>query len=169
MTRTTVIDRFSGSYAFLSNFAPSVVQYDGVEYRTTEHAFQAAKTENEKAREDIRNAATPGQAKRLGRLCVLRDGWNEMRVEVMRALLKQKFGLHSGCVMAFDGTCHECRCGVDIQDREPYKSALLATGDAQLIEGNTWNDTFWGVCRGEGENHLGKLLMNIRDALKRRS
>lgn len=42
---------------------------------------------------------------------------------------------------------------------------LLATGDAQLVEGNTWGDTFWGVCDGVGENHLGRLHMWIRSML----
>ena len=43
---------------------------------------------------------------------------------------------------------------------------LLGTKDEELIEGNDWDDTFWGVCNGVGENHLGKTLMKIRDELK---
>ncbi len=45
---------------------------------------------------------------------------------------------------------------------------LVSTGSAQLIEGNTWGDTFWGVDRqtGEGDNNLGKLLMKIRGELR---
>jgi hypothetical protein len=39
---------------------------------------------------------------------------------------------------------------------------LLATGDMELIEDNDWDDTYWGVCNGAGENNLGKLLMKIR-------
>lgn len=42
----------------------------------------------------------------------------------------------------------------------------MLTGDAELIEGNNWGDTFWGVCNGRGENMLGKLLMEIRDYLR---
>ncbi len=42
------------------------------------------------------------------------------------------------------------------------RTALEATGEATLIEGNTWNDTFWGVCRGKGQNNLGKILEAIR-------
>jgi hypothetical protein len=42
------------------------------------------------------------------------------------------------------------------------RARLLETGDRDLIEENTWNDRFWGVCRGHGGNHLGKLLMAIR-------
>lgn len=40
--------------------------------------------------------------------------------------------------------------------------AHLATGDAILIEGNTWGDRFWGVCEGFGQNHLGHVLMRVR-------
>ena len=43
---------------------------------------------------------------------------------------------------------------------------LLNTGDAKLIEGNTWNDRYWGVCAGIGQNKLGKILMKVRDNLK---
>lgn len=39
---------------------------------------------------------------------------------------------------------------------------LMATGERPLIEGNKWHDTFWGVCNGKGENHLGKIQMEIR-------
>lgn len=50
-------------------------------------------------------------------------------------------------------------------ENETLKNMLLATGDAELKEGNTWNDTFWGIDQktGSGENHLGKILMKIRD------
>ena len=41
----------------------------------------------------------------------------------------------------------------------------MQTEDAELVEDNWWGDKFWGVCNGEGENHLGKLLMKIRDEL----
>lgn len=46
------------------------------------------------------------------------------------------------------------------------REALLATGDAVLVEGNWWGDTFFGVCRGEGENWLGRMLMQVREELK---
>jgi predicted NAD-dependent protein-ADP-ribosyltransferase YbiA (DUF1768 family) len=45
------------------------------------------------------------------------------------------------------------------------RAKLKETNDAELVEGNWWGDRFWGVCRGEGENHLGKLLMKIRAEL----
>ena len=45
------------------------------------------------------------------------------------------------------------------------KQKLLETGNQELIEGNTWNDTFWGVCNGQGQNWLGKILMLVRSEL----
>ena len=46
---------------------------------------------------------------------------------------------------------------------------LIATGDAELIEGNIWRDTYWGVCNGVGKNRLGELLMQLRNELRQES
>lgn len=43
------------------------------------------------------------------------------------------------------------------------KLQLLQTSNVKLIEGNEWKDRFWGMYRGQNENHLGKILMKIRD------
>ncbi len=139
----TVIDSFSGEHRFLSNFFPCDMDVAGVRYPTLEHAFQAEKTTVSAEREIVRAAKTPGQAKALGRRVTLREGWNEMRVDVMRELLRIKFS------------------------SKVLRAELLATGDAKLVEGNHWNDRFWGVCKGKGENWLGKLLMELREELRR--
>lgn len=143
MARKRVIDSFSGQYSYLSNFYPTPVDYEGVTYPSSEHAFQAAKTEDSRTRRIIASAASPGMAKAIGRTVRLRKGWDDMRIEVMRGILHDKF-----------------------DRREALRFALLDTGDAKLVEGNTWGDTFWGVCNGEGENHLGKLLMQLREELR---
>jgi ribA/ribD-fused uncharacterized protein len=119
-----VIDAFTGPYFFLSNFAESPVDFEGAVYPTVEHAFAAAKTLDRTERELIRLAERPGEAKRLGRQVALRPGWDDLRVEVMRGLLARKFAP-----------------GTDLAAR------LLATGDAQLVEGNTWG-TASGACVG---------------------
>jgi ribA/ribD-fused uncharacterized protein len=137
------IDSFVGEYRFLSNFAPSVIEVDGFEYPTVEHAFQSLKTENPTEREIVRSARTPGQAKKLGRRVTLRPDWDTARIGVMKMLLEKKFA------------------------NKVLRAELLATGDAELVEGNYWNDTFWGVCRGRGENNLGKLLMQVRSSIKK--
>jgi ribA/ribD-fused uncharacterized protein len=138
---------FRGRWEFLSNFYPSEVKLKGKTYPTVEHAFQAAKTLDEADRERIRLAETAGQAKAMGRKVALRSGWavgnNGIRVQVMRALLKQKFAP-----------------GTELAQK------LLDTEDREIVEGNTWNDTFWGVCNGKGKNRLGELLMAIREELR---
>lgn len=139
---TEKISEFQGEYRFLSNFYPAEVELDGVTYPTVEHAFQAAKVFSPELRENIRNAPRPGLAKRMGRKHPLRADWEQVKLSIMEQLVRQKFS------------------------KEPLRSRLLATGSAELIEGNYWNDTFWGVCRGKGENHLGRMLMKVREELK---
>ena len=140
----TVITSFKGEYAFLSNFFPASVPMGGKTYPTVEHAFQAAKTNSEEWKERICliPATQAGKAKRLGRKVPLIENWNEMRVGVMTSLVRRKFWMN-----------------------EDLQNLLLATGDRELIEGNTWKDTFWGICNGVGENHLGKILMRVRKEL----
>lgn len=139
-----MIDSFKGRYWFLSNFAHCVIRYEDIQYPTTEHAFQAAKTTQQGTRQYISGLPSPREAKGIGRDLVLRDGWNEIRIDVMRHILKLKF------------------------TKEPFTRLLLSTGDEELVEGNTWGDTFWGVDinTGHGENNLGKLLMEIREQLR---
>ena len=136
------VSRFSGLYRFLSNFYPCDVVFEHVCYCTVEHAYVAAKTLDPWLREYIAKTPSPGKVKIIGRGLQLRADWEQIKLPLMEGLLRQKF-----------------RSG------SPLANALLATGEAELIEGNTWGDTFWGVCNGVGENNLGKLLMKIRSEL----
>lgn len=136
------IDSFKDGFAFLSNFEPATTSYKGLEFPTTEHAYQAAKAITMKDMEAVRNCLTAGAAKRLGRKIMIRQDWEEVRIPLMMNFLRQKFQL------------------------QPRKDLLLSTGDHELIEGNTWGDTFWGICDGKGENWLGKCLMHIRKELR---
>ena len=118
------------------------MRYLLISYRSAEHAYQTSKTNRPAERKKIRRAATPGAAKKLGRQATLREGWDITKVGVMQAIVKAKF----------------------VQNPE-LRRKLLATGDEQLVEGNWWGDTFWGVCNGEGKNHLGRILMEVREEL----
>jgi N-glycosidase YbiA len=138
------IDAFTGPHFFLSNFSESPVEFEGDLYPTVEHAYAAAKTQEPDERERIRFATTPGEARRIGRQITLRSGWDDVRVEVMRDLLAKKFAAGSELALK-----------------------LQATGSAELREGNTWGDRFWGVCRGQGRNQLGQLLTQRRNELRR--
>ncbi len=137
-TDVTVIDSFRGDFGFLSNFYESSIWVAGNRYPSVEHAYQAAKAGDAVTQKMIREAKTPGIAKRLGQSCQLPPSWESQKVEVMRDLVRKKF------------------------ENPLLRSLLLATGDATLVEGNTWNDRFWGVCRGSGQNWLGRILMEIR-------
>ncbi len=139
------IDRFRGEHAFLSNFHRHPFRWDGDIWTTAEAPFQAAKTRDERMRDRIRTAASPGQAKRLGRRADLRLDWEQVKDDVMHSVLLAKFAVPG------------------------LRDALLATGDAELVEGNTWGDTYWGVCGGRGRNQLGRTLMRIRDDIRRRA
>jgi hypothetical protein len=140
---TQKIESFVGYNRFLSNFFPAEIELDGAVYSTLEAAFQARKTIDPDEREKIRKARTPGDAKHLGRKVTLVPDWETIKIGVMRDLVRQKFTRHPG-----------------------LRAELMDTGDTVLIEGNTWNDTFWGVCRGKGQNWLGKILMEIRAELR---
>lgn len=134
------IDTFEAEpYRFLSNFYYAPVVLDGVLYTTVEHAYQAAKSNKPESRSIVRDMPTPGYAKRAGRRLKDRNDWDAAKVEVMLDLLRQKFARGRPCAVL-----------------------LEATGDTELIEGNTWSDRFWGVYNGEGQNMLGRLLMQVR-------
>lgn len=133
------ISKFDGDYRFLSNFYEAPVVYQGYQFTNSEAAFQAAKCPERMAEFCGLN---PGAAKRLGRRVPLRPGWDSIRDDVMYTVCKAKF----------------------LQNPELLQK-LCETGDAELVEGNTWGDKIWGVCQGEGENRLGKILMRIRKEL----
>lgn len=137
----TAITEFQGEHRYLSNFWPAPIAWCGIRYPSTEHAYQAAKT-NDRAARLYMSRLTAGQAKRYGRTVAIRPDWEAVKVDTMREIVTLKFSTHAHLA-----------------------AKMLATGDAMLIEGNTWGDTFWGVCRGRGENHLGKILMSIRSQL----
>lgn len=138
------IVRFVEEHAFLSNFFESVVLLNGEEYPTVEHAFQAAKTLSVERRKLIQCCLTPAAAKKQGRVVPLRKDWEEIKLPVMRNLVSQKF-----------------------RDAK-LRDKLLATYPRRLLEGNTWNDTFWGVDLASlrGHNHLGNILHNVREDLR---
>lgn len=136
------ITSFSGHYRFLSNFYCKDLTYQGIKYPSSENAYQASKAEDTASRAEFRGIS-PGQAKRLGQRLTLRPNWEDLKVAIMLEILKIKFS------------------------DSFLEQKLRETGDAMLIEGNTWGDTFWGVCNGVGENKLGKLLMIVRTGLSR--
>lgn len=138
-----MIDSFDGNFAFLSNFYPAIVHFEGHKYSSNEHAFQAAKTFNEMEKSFVASAPTPGIAKRRGRSVSLRKDWEFVKDSIMYDLVLNKF-----------------------KNNEDLKQKLLNTGNEELVEGNYWGDTYWGVdVKKGGQNKLGKILMRVREEL----
>ena len=150
-----MITEFQNEYRWLSNFEPCKIILDGIEYPSVEHAYMSAKCNDFRWKEFCSNPKNKAghikrQSKRLRKkgfyidAFYLVDNWEDIRVLIMKECLVQKF------------------------TQEPYNSKLIATKNLHIQEGNRWGDKFWGVCllSNEGENNLGKLIMEIRSILQ---
>jgi ribA/ribD-fused uncharacterized protein len=148
MTQQNLTTRsgFNGKYRFLSNFYPSVVEFEGIVYPTVEHAYQAAKTLDQETRRQIAQAFSAAVAKKTGRTIYLREDWDDVKDSIMLRLLRKKFR------------------------NDGLAGLLLDTGDLELVEYNYWHDRYWGVCEcagcgSVGKNMLGQFLMQVREEL----
>lgn len=154
-TRVYFYDRnhYKENYEF-SNFFPAEVIYNGISYRTSEHAFQAQKfqypcaTAKLQAQVDIihdliLNADTPYEAFQIAKTNAIltRKDWNKVKEDVMYSILSDKFTRHDN-----------------------LREKLSATLDARLVE-DADQDYFWGRGDGTGLNKLGRILMQIRDEI----
>lgn len=152
---------FQGEFSFLSNmFLTKVkldkelnekfpyIDLDDKEYLSSEHAYQSQKSHDIQFKLEIANASSPYEAKKIGskkymmeKGYKIRDDWDEVKIEVMKAVIYFKFK----------------------QNPNLQKKLLLTEG--KIEEKNTWNDTFWGTYKGIGDNNLGKILMDVRTEL----
>ena len=93
----------------------------------------------------IRQAASPSAAKITGRSKqhLLRPDWERVKDDVTRRAVRAKFETHAD-----------------------HRAELLATGDEELVE-NAPRDYYRGCgSDGSGKNMLGKILMEVREALR---
>lgn len=133
-------------YGEFSNFALYPIKLKRKTWKTSEHYFQAQKFAGTAHEEKIRKAPSPMKAAELGRTrkVRMRKNWDNMRDNVMYEALQAKFTQH-----------------LDLQ------KLLLETEDKELIE-HTENDDYWGDGGdGKGTNRLGKLLMRLREQLRK--
>ena len=137
-----VISFFRGEYGFLSNMYDCKLIYNDIAYLNSESAFQAQK---DISRVHEFQYLSGTQAKKLGKQVSLRSDWDKVKLVIMYEILLAKFTQNIN-----------------------LKEKLLSTGDSLLVEGNWWNDQFWGVAYGKGLNMLGRLLMKIREELRER-
>ena len=137
----TVINQFQGEYRFLSNFWPCKIPYLEHLYPSVENAYQAAKCNSPEDRAQFITISA-GEAKRLGRRIQIKDDWDDIKLDVMEFLVTRKFLRYTS-----------------LMDK------LKETGSAEIVEGNYWGDSYWGVDlkTNSGRNELGKILMRIRD------
>jgi ribA/ribD-fused uncharacterized protein len=150
-----IISKFSGKYKFLSNIYPCniVIQvplFDGDDrvWPSVEHLYQALKcelyfTQNNITAEKIKKLKTPRKAKNIGKKIKVSSAWKMDKIDFMERIVDLKF-----------------------KQNKKLRQKLLATGNALLINSNTYGDTFWGKSSGRGKNCLGKILMNIRKELR---
>lgn len=140
-----MIDLFRGDYFFLSNFYPCTIIISKEVYPSVEHAYQALKFPDWQDRLPFQNSnLTPGKAKRMGKGILLRKDWELIKFDIMHTLILKKF-----------------------KDKELARK-LIETYPQEIVEGNTWGDTYWGICNGKGDNNLGKILMGVREVLIRK-
>lgn len=152
--KTGVVSSFTGEYFWLSNFYEAEFTWRSVAYRSGEHAFQAAKAyamaeprihDMQDHIEKVRDAPTPAKAKYYGRSVKIDlEQWETMKVQYMREIVHAKFSQVKGLA-----------------------GQLISTGAMLLVEGNDWQDGFWGRYRNDqgkivGLNTLGTILMEER-------
>lgn len=140
-----MVQEFQGNYRWLSNFWPCIVHFESQVFPSAEHAYQAAKSLDPRHRALMTAPIHASVAKKLSKNVALRLDWEQVRLATMKQIVSDKFTRN-----------------------QALKAALLATGDSQLEEGNYWRDRFWGISpagSGNGLNHLGKILMQVRKEL----
>lgn len=137
-----IINSFRNENYFLSNFYEAPVEYDGIVYQNNEAAFQAQKCINEAERRKFADLS-PTAARNLGRKIPLRKDWEQVKIPIMREIVQAKF-----------------------EQNPQLREMLLATCNAYLEEGNTWGDRTWGTVNGAGANHLGRILMDVREEMQ---
>lgn len=141
-----MIKQFKGQYAFLSNMFETKVTYMGIVYNSSENLYQAFKT-CELAEREMLAHVTPYESKAYWKGTKIRNpDFMALRLWYMEEALRAKF-----------------------EGNRALRKMLIATGDAEIVEGNWWNDTFWGINdggEGVGSNHLGQLLMKLREEYK---
>lgn len=141
---------FRNSCGFLSNFSPyqsgEEMQYEGITYPSNEHFYQAQKVYGFPAQVQFERQKTIAEhpfkgLKSFVRTFGVRNNWEHMKDSIMMIGLKHKFS------------------------QQRYAWLLKRTKNEEIVERNTWGDTYWGVCNGVGENRLGQMLMEIRKTL----
>jgi len=159
---------FKGEKRFLSNMYPCKIHFkeqygvrelehfpsDNKVYNSTEHIYQAMKSDNEIWQELILSQERPESTKTLARKKIKtltsnekdtflqKENWHDTKYDLMKRIVFLKF-----------------------EQNKDLREKLCAI-EGQIEERNYWGDTYWGTVNGIGENNLGKILMEVRDFFK---
>lgn len=136
-------------YGAFSNLYRREVEFEGVLYQTSEHAYQAGKARKPEVRRWLMQAPSPALLAMAAHGLYYWDvapGWSKAKFDRMRGVLRAKFTQH-----------------------EDLRVLLLSTGKARLVESATVDNEvnrLWGEVNGVGKNMLGVLLMELRERLR---
>lgn len=145
MIQDNIIISFDGAERWLSNFVDSPIDFEGRVFRSVEHAYQSAKSNSKEWKEECADwSNSAGKIKRASKDIEIISSWDTIKRDIMRPLLVSKFQI------------------------EQFRELLLNTGNMEIREGNTWGDYYWGCSMSgtSGSNHLGKMIMQIRENLR---
>lgn len=148
------IEQFKGETRFLSSmyrFKVPILTSAGLWVYTAEHVYQPDKFTQRHDHWRVAEAERGIDSKNLAHEfeaegAPMRENWEDIKLGRMNQIVRDKFF------------------------RNPDIAQMLVnTGDQQIVEGNTWEDRYWGVCppgSDNGENNLGKILMDVRAELQ---
>lgn len=141
-----MINQFRGEYNWLSNMYSCDIMFDGHLFKSVENAYMASKNVENRDWFQFCLNNPPNICKKESKNILLRADWEKVKVKIMYGFLEQKF------------------------KQEPFKTKLLTTKNENIVEGNYWGDSFWGVDLKQnpniGENFLGRSIMDIRKKLR---
>ena len=136
-------------YGCFSNFSLHSIDLQGYTWPTSEHYYQAQKyqgTPHQSLCEKIRQTPTPEEAAAIGRNLdyAVQPNWDQIKSQIMYSAVHTKFLTHAS-----------------------IQAELLGTGDELIVE-NSPTDAYWGCgVDGKGYNQLGKILMQVRQDIRR--
>lgn len=137
---------YENEFYVFSNYSSFQIEWKGKLYPTSEHVYHSEKFDDENLKEQIRNTRSAHDSPKTAEANKdkYRKNWSEIKVRIMKEILLAKVAQH------------------------PYiKKKLLESSDKELIE-DSWRDDFWGWGPNkDGENHLGKLWMEIREEVRK--
>jgi ribA/ribD-fused uncharacterized protein len=137
---------YDREFYMFSNFSSFMVEYKGVLWMTSEHAYQASKFVDAPLIEQIKNARSSHDAFKLARANPdrVKPDWDNIKLQIMDEIVRAKHSQHAY-----------------------IQKKLLETGTKEIVEDSPV-DSFWGWGSDrKGENNLGKIWMRLREELTR--